>query len=83
MRIKLSDITIDPAVAIREGTDEDTIQRYMDTFDELPPIIVYHTDHKYLLADGFHRWAAATRLGHDDIEAEVREGTPNEAEELL
>lgn len=81
MRIKLTDITIDPAVAIRQGTDDDTIQRYMDTFDELPPIIVYQTDHKYLLADGFHRWAAASRLGHDDIEAEIREGDYEAASE--
>ena len=82
MKVKLTDITIDPAVAIREGTDEDTIQRYMDNFDELPPIILYQTDHKYLLADGFHRWAAATRLGHEDIEAEIHQGTYAEASEF-
>ena len=80
-KIKLTDITIDPAVGIREGTDEDTIARYMDTFDELPPLIVYQTDHKYLLADGFHRWAAATRLGKEDIEADIVVGTPQEASE--
>lgn len=82
MKIKLNEIVIDPAVAIREGTDEDTIQRYMDNFDELPPIIVYQTDHKYLLADGFHRWAAATKLGHGDIEADIRLGSYQEASEF-
>lgn len=81
MRIKINEIIIDPAVAIRQGTDEDTIQRYMDTFNELPPIIIYQTDHKYLLADGFHRWAAASRLGHEDIEADVRQGSYQEASE--
>jgi len=82
VKIKLNEIVIDPAVAIREGTDEDTIQRYMDNFDELPPIIVYQTDHKYLLADGFHRWAAATRLGYGDIEADIRLGSYQEASEF-
>jgi len=81
MKIKLTDITIDPAVAIRQGTDEDTIQRYMDTFAELPPIVIFHTDHQYLLADGFHRWAAASRLGHTDIEYEVRKGSYEAATE--
>lgn len=81
MKLKLSEIVIDPAVAIREGTDEDTIQRYEDNLEQLPPIVVFETDHKYLLADGFHRWAAATRKGWSEIEAEVREGTYAEASE--
>lgn len=81
MKVKVSEIIIDPAVAIREGTDEETIQRYEDNLEALPPIVVYHTDHKYLLADGFHRWAAATRKGWEYIEAEVREGTYEEASE--
>jgi hypothetical protein len=81
MKIKINEIIIDPAVAIREGTDEETIQRYEDNLDQLPPIVVYHTDHKYLLADGFHRWAAATRKGWEYIKAEVREGTYEEASE--
>ena len=83
MKIKTSEITIDPAVAIREGTDEDTIQRYEEIFDELPPITVYKTDHTYLLADGFHRWAAATRIGRIEIEAEVKEGSQDEAMEYV
>jgi len=81
MKIKVNEITIDPAVAIREGTDEDTIQRYEDNFERLPPVVVYKTDTKYLLADGFHRLAAAERKGLREIDAEIREGTDSEAKE--
>jgi ParB-like chromosome segregation protein Spo0J len=43
--------------------------------------VVFQTDHKYLLADGFRRWAAATRKGWEYIEAEVKQGTYEEASE--
>ena len=81
-KLKLSDITIDQAIAIRVEIDEDTVQRYQDSLEQLPPIVVFHVDSKYLLADGFHRRAAAIRKGWDDIEAEVKEGTHEEAIEF-
>ncbi len=39
-----------------------------------PPITVYHDGETYWLADGFHRLAAALRLGLAEIDCDVRDG---------
>ncbi len=77
--LALSTITLDPAVNIRDQLDEDTIQWYMEIFDQLPPVIAYHWNGQTLLADGFHRYAAAERLGKREIATELREGTQEDA----
>lgn len=77
----LSKITVDPTIQIREHLHEAAIERYMDAFDELPPIVVYQTPEGLLLSDGAHRMEAAKRLGRKDIQAEVRIGTRADAEE--
>lgn len=79
--IPLSDITIDPTIQIREQLHEGAVERYMDAFDELPPIVVYQTPEELLLSDGMHRLEAAKRLGRKDIQAEVRVGSRADAEE--
>lgn len=79
MKIALTEITLDPAVNIREQLDEETIQWYMEIFDQLPPIIAYQWNGQVLLADGFHRYAAAERLGKREITVEVRQGSREDA----
>lgn len=77
--IALQSIEVKPNVSIREKLDEDTIQWYMEIFDQLPPIVAYKLDGRLMLADGFHRHAAADRLGLKKITVDVREGTEQEA----
>jgi len=77
--IALNEIEMNPAVNIREQLDEETIQWYMTILDDLPPIVVYHWNGTKLLADGFHRYAAAERLGRKQIATEVREGSREDA----
>jgi len=79
MKVTISEIKIDPTVGIRQRLDEETIERYMEILDELPPVVVYQTDGELLLADGFHREAAAQRLNRSEIEAEVRKGSREDA----
>lgn len=79
MKIKLVDLTVDPTVDIRAHLDEGTIERYIESFDELPAVVVFKDDDELLLADGFHRVAAAERLGRRDIEAQVKRGSRNDA----
>ncbi len=81
MKLKLNDITIDENLNVRELLDEDTITRYMECFEQLPPIVVFETDDGYLLADGFHRVEAAKRLEREEIEVNVMQGTRQAAEE--
>ena len=79
MKIPLSKIKADPAVQVRMRLNDETIERYMEILDQLPPIIVYNVDSKLILVDGFHRRAAAERLGRSEIEAETKQGTGNDA----
>ena len=79
MQVAISEIRIDPTIHIRQKLDAETIERYMEILDQLPPIVLYKLDGDLILADGFHREAAAQRIGRSQIEAEVRKGTREEA----
>jgi ParB-like chromosome segregation protein Spo0J len=80
--IAVKDIVVDPIIQIRRGNHEPTIRRYMDSFENLPPVDVFQTKEGMLLADGFHRWAAADRLGKKQIDARVHRGSREEALEF-
>jgi ParB-like chromosome segregation protein Spo0J len=79
VKVRISEIIVDPTIQIRRSNHEQTIQRYMEAFDQLPPVDVFDTPEGKLLGDGFHRTASAIRLGHDEIEANVRKGTRMDA----
>lgn len=73
--IDLDDLVLDPALNLRDRLDDDTVTRYMDAWGRMPPITVYEVDGRFLVADGFHRHAAAVTLGKKTIQAEIRVGT--------
>jgi ParB-like chromosome segregation protein Spo0J len=77
--IALETIVIDERVQIRKTIEEDTIRKYADSFEKLPPIVIFETPGGLILADGFHRCGAARRLGRNAIRAQVRSGTWNDA----
>jgi hypothetical protein len=82
--IKLAKIILDAGTQIRAGLNDDAVKDYAeamgDATNTFPPIIVFETEpDKFLLADGFHRVAAANLRGFLDILAEVRKGTRAEA----
>lgn len=83
--IPLDQIVVDPTVQIRKTTREETIARYCECFEYLPPIVIYDIGDCLLLADGFHRYGAASRLAARGdlkppvIRAEVRQGTREDA----
>jgi ParB-like chromosome segregation protein Spo0J len=78
--LRLDDVIVDEAVSIRHGLNEDTIERYTESWEYLPPPVVYATPHGYILADGFHRFEAARRLGLAEVECKLRYGTLVEAQ---
>ncbi len=59
--------------------DESRVQEYMRLLDHLEPVVVFRTPEGPLLADGYHRLAAAQRVGAETIEADVRTGTKADA----
>lgn len=81
-QVSIADITIDPAIQIRRRKREDAVQRYADAFDQLPPIVLMRTSEALLLCDGFHRLAAAERLGRTKVESKVKQGQYADALEL-
>jgi hypothetical protein len=46
---------------------------------QFPPIVVFHNDKEYWLADGFHRCEAAILISKKTISAEIRKGDYREA----
>lgn len=80
--LSISKINLDPAIQIRQSNHEQTIRRYMDCFENLPPIEVFDTPKGMFVADGFQRLAAAMRLGRSAIEANIHQGSYEEAAEF-
>ena len=81
-QVSLDSLIVDPTIQIRRANHEPTIQRYMDSFENLPPIDVFDTSEGKLVADGFQRLAAARRLGKKRIGAQVHKGTREDAVEF-
>jgi hypothetical protein len=77
--IKLDNLVLNPDLYLRDRIDDFTVERYADSWDRLPPVSVYEVDGKLLLADGWHRHAAAVMLGKKTIKAEVLHGTFTDA----
>ncbi len=77
--VPLNDLVLDPNLNLRDRLDDFTVERYADSWDRLPPITVYEIDGKWLVADGFHRHAAAVMIGKRTIPAEIRVGTFTDA----
>src|SRR5205823_1149133 len=77
--IALDDLVLDPNLYLRDRLDDFTVERYADSWDRLPPVTVYEVDGTLLLADGFHRHAAAVMLGRSSLPAEVKPGTFTDA----
>lgn len=78
----LKRITVDLSIQSRAGTDENTVDEYAQLMADnikFPPPIVYFDGTTYLLAAGFHRYAATKATGAASIKVEVRTGDINAA----
>jgi hypothetical protein len=78
-KIQLDQITRDPQAWARSSLDLDRVADFVDLYaeggpDALPPIeVVTDGDAGYLLADGWHRTAAAEQLGYATLPATIYE----------
>jgi len=82
MRLSIAQIVRDPTLYVRAGINEDVVGAYaerMGAGDDFPQVVVFQEGDDYHLADGFQRTLAAQRIGREDIEAEVQQGTAQEA----
>ncbi len=78
-RLKIVDILATSPVDPEGHLDPERIEWYRRSIDRMAPIVVFETADGLLLADGYHRIAAAVREGRTTIEAEVRKGSRREA----
>jgi ParB-like chromosome segregation protein Spo0J len=77
--LPIDDLILEPNLYLRDRLDDYTVERYADSWNRLPPVTVYEVDGRWLLADGWHRHAAAVMLGRRTIKAEIIKGTMAEA----
>lgn len=76
-KITLDQIDIHGGTQTRVKTNEEAIESYAEEMNSgtiFPPITLFFDGATYWLADGFHRYLAAKRIGVQAIDAEVKDG---------
>jgi len=77
--LPVDELILDEELYLRDKLDDYTVERYADAWERMPPVTVFQVEKRYLLADGFHRHAAAVMLNKRKIPAEIRVGTLEDA----
>jgi len=80
--VKIAKIRIDGGTQPRVAINEATLAEYAEALDAgetLPPLTVFDDGAALWLADGFHRYHAAKRLGLGEFSAVVHGGTRRDA----
>ena len=80
--IPIDSLICDAGTHVRAATDDDVIEDYAERLAEgveFPPVVVFRHGSDDYLADGFHRVSASRRAGRTEIEAEVHDGTREDA----
>ena len=65
--------------AYRDDLDGETVKRYQQIIDDLPPVDVFNTEEGLILAGGYHRLEAHRQEGRETITATIHQGTVVEA----
>ena len=73
-----------PEVQPRAKLSDEKIEEYAKLMEEgvkFPPVVVFsETENVYILADGFHRFRAAKKAGHQTIACIVKPGSIRNAQ---
>jgi ParB-like chromosome segregation protein Spo0J len=78
-RLPIADLLADGLLESERHLDARRVEEYARALDAAPPVVVFATADGLLLADGYHRLAAARQRGETTIEAEVRPGSRQDA----
>lgn len=82
-RIPLTAIRTDGGTQPRAVVDFPTVEEYTDAMARgvrFPPVVVFYDGSAYWLADGFHRLAATSGAGLQEIDCDVQQGTMEDAQ---
>ena len=80
--IKLNHIEVSIKTQVRERICQATVDEYALAMQEgaiFPPIELVEDGVLYFIADGYHRYEAAKKIGKEAIEANVRQGSVRDA----
>jgi hypothetical protein len=77
--IRIADLLASSPVDPAAHLDPERVRRYAELPGDLPPVVAFRTEQGLILADGYHRVAAAQARGLDSIEAEIRHGSAHDA----
>jgi hypothetical protein len=81
-KLNLLTIKIDGGTQARVSLNQDVVKEYAESMregDVFPPITVFFDGSDYWLADGFHRYFATKANAFTSIEADIRNGTLDDA----
>lgn len=81
--LSIADIRLDGGTQPRAVLDFEAIEDYAEGMSagvKFPPVVVFYDGDNYWLADGFHRVKAAYAAGFDTVQAEIQQGTLEEAQ---
>jgi ParB-like chromosome segregation protein Spo0J len=77
-RVSIAELLVSPLVDPTAHLDATRVQGYVESSDH-PPVVVFDTSEGLLLADGYHRVAAARLRGEETVDAELRAGSRGDA----
>ena len=77
--LRIDDLLADAPIESEAHLDAARVESYAQMLEALPPVVVFDTPEGMLLADGYHRVAAARHRGWETVEAEVRRGSRHDA----
>ena len=77
--VRIADLLASSPVDPSADLDPDRVRHFVALPGDLPPVVAFRSDQGLILADGYHRVAAAQARGLDTIEAEVRHGSAHDA----
>jgi hypothetical protein len=81
-KLNLLAIKIDGGTQARVSLNQDVVKEYAESMregDVFPPVTVFFDGSEYWLADGFHRYFATKANAFTSIEADVKNGTLEDA----
>jgi hypothetical protein len=78
-QVRIADLLASSPVDPAAHLDPDRVRDYAELPDDLPPVVAFRTERGLILADGYHRVAAAQARGSDTIETEIRDGSAHDA----
>jgi hypothetical protein len=77
--VAIAALAREPIDQVRAWLDPDRVAYYEEHWADAAPVVVYDVHGTLLLVDGYHRLAAAQRLGQESIAADVRSGERGDA----